>query len=101
MTGVQTCALPILQQHLIDALLKKARKSDQPVGVHLDIPYNVEYIVKRFVNASMSTDPEIRLNASTALRSFVHSFIIEVDQSKLVNFIIDVSNYKRSGNKKK
>lgn len=89
-----------VQQDLIEALRKKAKKSDQPMGIHLDIPYNVEYIVKRFVNASMSTDSEIRHNASTALRSFSHSFTIEIDQSKLVKFVIEVSNYKRSGNKK-
>ena len=89
-----------LQENSLEALRKKAKKSDQAPGVHLDIPYNVEYIVKRFINASMSTDPEIRNNASTALRSFVHCFIIEVDQSKLVKFIIEASNYKKSGNKK-
>ena len=46
-----------LQEGSMENLRKKAKKSDQPVGQHLDIPYNVEYIIKRFVNASMSTDP--------------------------------------------
>lgn len=88
------------QQDSIQALRKKAKKEDQEMGKQLSIPYNVEYILKRFVNACMSTDPAIRKNASTALSSFSHMFPIEVEQDKLVDMIIGASNYQKSHNKK-
>lgn len=48
----------------------------------------------------MSTDPEIREHSAEALEKWVHGCEIKPDSEKLIKFIIDVSNYKKGGNRK-
>lgn len=48
----------------------------------------------------MSTDPSIREHAATALEKWIEVSKLKPDAEKIIKYIVDVSNYKKGGNRK-
>ena len=74
--------------------------AEEQLGPLFDIPATREYILRRFINACMSTDQQIREHASEGLQNWVERCAISPNLDKLIKYIIDVSNYKKGSNRK-
>lgn len=74
---------------------------DPQMGTLFGCPTNLEYVLKRLINASLSVDEAIKERSVKCLGLLEGAGLLgSADYEAIYNFVIEVSNYKKHALKK-
>jgi hypothetical protein len=84
------------QSAVLSLISKLEEINDPQMGTLFGCPSNLEYVLKRMINASMSVEEAIKQRSASFLGVVQEAGLLaSADHEAIYNFIIDASNYKR------